>query len=646
LCINAVACCACDLGDIILGLNPVDSHWWHATLSGETGIIPLTHVIELHSADDVRLCNLWSAAAAASVDDLKSSVTSALVGSTVIADNDLTAQLDHELTFYRGDVIYVLEDLGDGFAIGECNGAVGQFPLYFCTPTDPQAVGSIPSPEMPPCINAVAPASSPSWKRCHSRPSSYTLANTRSQDCSVIPYCSTLYEFAARAPSELSFGVGQIIHLISHLDDDWCFGELDGKCGAFPTSYVDIIVDCDAASSDQVQPSLVTETQDAVPEESETLFSDQHASCSSNTAANVTEITQTSFSDQQANCSGKTTAAVPVVRQTSFSSQEGSWGGNTTDLYGRVICDFFAVNVNEIDASEGETVTVLQRLDHDWLEVRHDNGKVGLCPASYVELFGAEPEPTVKPDVRTSSAVKPKLPVKPKLSTTAKSCGISSGSAPVDQSKKFPVSDNLPVLSTQPVRTQPDQNTFLPSTSNTLSSPMTEAPKAMPYATTTTMTNSFSTSGQPVLHGPSLDELIQAQLTSAKSTSMTATNGTDNKPYSQKITSDRPIGTTLNGIADVVGQSSWYALSATPPVSTVSVPSKPPPPRRPAPARPTQPSAASLTLPAHGSKNNVEGVNASAAQKKAFSNLIDFSPDHNPSKTGIQCVTWFIYLYK
>ena len=613
----------------------MDGHWWHATLNDEAGIIPLTHVVELHSAHDGHPCNLWSSAALSTVDDLKSSVTSGLVGSTVIADSDLTAQLDHELTFYRGDVINVLEDLGDGFAIGECNGAVGQFPLCFCTPTDPQTVGSLPSPEMPPCINAVAPASSPSWKKCPSRASSYTLANTRSQDCSVIPYCSTLYEFTARASGELSFVVGQIIHLISHLDDDWCFGELDGKCGAFPTSYVDIIVDCDATSFDQVQPSLVTETVPTVPEEAQTSFSDQPASCSSKTIANVPEVSQISFSDQQTNCSSNTMAAVSVLPQTSFSGPQGSCSGKTMDLYGRVICDFVAVNVNEIDASEGETVTVLQRLNQDWLEVRHDNGKVGLCPASYVELFGAEPEPTVKPDVRTSSVVKPKLPVKPnlhKLSTTAKSSSFSSGSAPVDQTKKSPVSANPPVLSTQPVRTQPDKTTFLPSTSNVLSSPTTEAPKSTPRATTTTTTvttNSFSMSRQPVSHGLSLDELIQAQLTSAKSTSTTAANGTDNELSGKKMTPDRPIGATLNGVADVVGQSSWYMLSATPPESTVAIPSKPPPPRRPAPARPTHPSATSSTLPTHSSKNGVDGVDGSAPQKKSFSNLIDFSPDHS-----------------
>jgi len=260
----------CDTGDIIVGLNPVNDQWWDATLNGETGIIPLTHVVELHSSDDGQLCNLWSDTAPMS-DDTKSSGNSAgVVGITVIAENDLMAQLDYELTFSRGDVIYVLEDLGDGFAIGQCNGVVGQFPLCFCAPADPQTTGNFPSPEIPPSINSLSQSTSPSWKKPHSRASSYTLANTWSQDCSVIPYCSTLYEFRGRDSTELSFGVGEIVHLISHLDDDWCFGELDGKCGAFPTSYVDIIVDCDATSSDRLQPVVEAEVVTPIPVDTQT----------------------------------------------------------------------------------------------------------------------------------------------------------------------------------------------------------------------------------------------------------------------------------------------------------------------------------------------------------------------------------------
>ena len=562
-------------GDIIVGLEPLNSHWWQATLNGETGIIPLTHVVELHSSDDVHLCNLWSPAAESS-DDLKSSVNSRVVGSTVVAESDLTAQLDHELTFCRGDVIYVLEDLGDGFAIGECSGAVGQFPLCFCTPADPQTIASLPSPEKPPSINAVSQTSSPSWKKCYSRLSSYTLENTRSQDCSVIPYCVTLYEFRGRSSGrELSFGAGEIVHLISHLDDDWCFGELDGNCGAFPTSYVDIIVDCDAAGGDQVQPELAVEAA----------------------------------------------AAVPMVTQILPSSQEASCGSVGTDLYGRLLCDFVAVNVNEVDASEGETVTVLQCIDKDWLEVRHDNGKVGLCPASFVELFGAEPKPTVKPDVRTSSVVKPKLPVKPKLLIAGRSATVSS--ANIGQNTKSPVSANLPVFSPEPIRTQPDNNSSLSNAGNIVRSPTTETVKS------TSVTNSFSTSGQSLSRGLSLDEFIEAQLTPVKSTPTAGVRA--GKPSNQQMTSDYPAGVTLNGVANVAGQSAWYRFTETEQVNTAAVARKPPPPARPAPSRPPQIAAA----PSCGSKNGLDAVGGLAAPRKPMTNLIEFSPDHTQGKCRI-----------
>jgi len=555
---DIAACWMFDTGDIIVGLKPADgsSDWWHATLNGVTGIIPLTHVVQLHSADDGQLCNLWSAAATCS-DDLNSSANSSFVGLTVVADSDLTAQLDYELTFTRGDVIYVLEDLGDGFAIGQCNGAVGQFPLCFCTPTDPQVTATLPSPEMPPSINAPSQSSGPSWKKCHARPSSYTLANTRSQDCSVIPYCMTLYEFTRRSSSELSFGAGEIVFLISHLDDDWCFGELDGKCGAFPTSYVDIIVDCDFTSADQLQPTPMVETS----------------------------------------------AAVPMVTQTPLSPQV-SRSSNAGELYGRFVCDFDALNVNEVSASEGETVTVLQRIGPDWLEVRHDNGKVGLCPAGYVELFGAEPEPTVKPDIRTPSVVKPKLPVKPKLLSTSKSGSLSPGD--IDLNRKSPVSAELPVFSTQPVMPQPDENTFLPRAADVLTSPTAETVR--PPAGN--VTNS---------HRRSLDELIEAQLTSAKSGSaMPAASGKENKPI--------PPGSTLNGLADVSGQSAWCTFTHTEQASVTVMPRKPPPPPRPAPSRPPPTSVMPPSLP------NCAAENGISARRRPGTNLIEFSPDHNQSK--------------
>ena len=48
-----------------------------------------------------------------------------------------------------------------------------------------------------------------------------------------------LYDFAGRDREELSFSAGD--HLVVHqkLDEDWCYGELNGSYGLFPVSYVD-----------------------------------------------------------------------------------------------------------------------------------------------------------------------------------------------------------------------------------------------------------------------------------------------------------------------------------------------------------------------------------------------------------------------
>jgi len=325
-------------------------------------------------------------------------------------------------------------------------------------------------------------------------------------------------------------------------------------------------------------------------------------------------------------------AAVAMVTEMPCCNEQASCVGDTRELYGRLVCDFVAVNVNEVDGSEGETVTVLQRINQDWLQVRHDNGKVGLCPASFVELFGGEPEPTAEPDVRSSSVVKPKLPVKPKLLNTTRTASSSSAN------RKSPVT-----AATQPVRTEPGSNKCVPSVSIVLSSPTTENLKSSYSATTTTQSRP-----PPPSHGPSLDELIHAQLTSAKST--TTASRRDDKPSSHKITPNFPVGATLNGVADVAGQSTWYMFSetapvstvtapvstvtapvsrmtgpvstVTAPVSTVTAPRKQPPPPRPAPSRPLQTSATPVSLQ--------NGANVVIVRRPA-ANLIEFSPDHNPS---------------
>ena len=55
------------------------------------------------------------------------------------------------------------------------------------------------------------------------------------------PTCRGLYDFDAENAEELDFKEGDIIKLIARLDDNWLHGELNGKQGRFPVSYVEIV---------------------------------------------------------------------------------------------------------------------------------------------------------------------------------------------------------------------------------------------------------------------------------------------------------------------------------------------------------------------------------------------------------------------
>ena len=56
------------------------------------------------------------------------------------------------------------------------------------------------------------------------------------------PCAEALYDFDAENDSEVSFVEGEIIQLISQVDENWFEGTVRGQTGYFPINYVKVLV--------------------------------------------------------------------------------------------------------------------------------------------------------------------------------------------------------------------------------------------------------------------------------------------------------------------------------------------------------------------------------------------------------------------
>lgn len=71
------------------------------------------------------------------------------------------------------------------------------------------------------------------------------------------PYGISLYPFEGQFANELSFAEGEVVFLIEHVDSEWIKGEVNGRKGIFPASFINVVIDCDAP----VQPVIQKQQQ-------------------------------------------------------------------------------------------------------------------------------------------------------------------------------------------------------------------------------------------------------------------------------------------------------------------------------------------------------------------------------------------------
>lgn len=173
-------------GDVIKVRKKVGDEWIEGELNGRVGMFPSAYVEMME-------------------DTLGESTTASRAVEYGTAKYDFTGSGSDELSFAKGDKIEVTEVISDDWLRGKLGGHEGMFPRTFVELS--QELGT----------------------------------ECQSVDDEAAPKAKALFDFDGEFEDELSFKVDDIIVLLERVNEEWLRGEMNGKVGRFPATFVDIL---------------------------------------------------------------------------------------------------------------------------------------------------------------------------------------------------------------------------------------------------------------------------------------------------------------------------------------------------------------------------------------------------------------------
>nr|XP_053627544.1 uncharacterized protein LOC128685083 isoform X1 [Cherax quadricarinatus] len=219
--------------------------------AGDSSISMISQYSDLGSID-------WSAASKGSSTNVKSSSgwdagTTSIIAQTIpeeppplpprpeaedededrphgIAEFDFVASQSGDLDFKIGDVIQLLYRINEEWLFGRCGLKEGMFPQAFVKIIVPLAGEDPPadSSSQSAPVSVIEAANAP-W---------FGISSANSASSQAV---KVLYTFQAEAPEDLTIHEGSVVHVLARLNDQWLYGECNGKCGQFPGNFVDRI---------------------------------------------------------------------------------------------------------------------------------------------------------------------------------------------------------------------------------------------------------------------------------------------------------------------------------------------------------------------------------------------------------------------
>ncbi|XP_048855771.1 SH3 domain-containing protein 19 [Brienomyrus brachyistius] len=272
-------------GDVVSMVEQVDSDWYRGTCRGQSGFFPVNYVKVLTNVP------------MPSKGKTVRSAVSAVSGPRCVARFDFEGEQSDELSFSEGDVIRLREYVGQEWVRGELRGRTGMFPLNFV-----EIVEDLPSsPAQPSPQTKLKLPGMDSSSKSQGKPTQlesaggqwavarYDFMAETEQELSLqqgdrvqitehvdadwcsgrlrgkdgifpmafVEFCAgppvekagapgmrrarALYDFTSENNDELSMTVGDIITGVESVDEEWFVGELRGRRGLVPKSYIQLL---------------------------------------------------------------------------------------------------------------------------------------------------------------------------------------------------------------------------------------------------------------------------------------------------------------------------------------------------------------------------------------------------------------------
>ncbi|KAI5702740.1 hypothetical protein M8J76_010160 [Diaphorina citri] len=248
---------------------------------------------------------------------------------------NFVGQTSKELSFKKGDIIFVRRQVDKNWYEGEHNAMIGLFPFNY--------VEIIP------------------YDKIRTAPKKLSEGQARAK-----------FNFVAQTHLELSLVKGELVTLIRRVDNNWFEGRIGTRRGIFPVTYVEVLVE---PGERTVSPqNLSALTSSSKPVAAPAAHSLIHNGAPPPQQHSYQPNSFTSVQQSRATPSG-----APVDQTLHIDT-------HSDPVPYRALYNYKPQNDDELELREGETVFVMEKCDDGWyVGSSQRSGCFGTFPGNYVE---------------------------------------------------------------------------------------------------------------------------------------------------------------------------------------------------------------------------------------------------------------------